>query len=172
MDNPKVSVIIPTYNGSFLLGEAIQSVLQQTYSNFEIIVVDDASPQPVDNIVAQFKDTRIKYIIHAQNLGARQARKTGINASTGEIIAFLDQDDLFHPNKLEYHVDYLLKYPNVGMSYNARFTIKDAPNHILELWRPPCHLTLADVVLGFPIAPSEMVFRREWCIRTEYHEDN
>lgn len=170
MNRPIVSVVIPVYNGGVLLEEAIQSVLQQTYTNFEVIIVDDASPQPSNNIVAKFNDPRIKYIFHSKNLGAREARKTGIHASIGEIVAFLDQDDLYHPQKLEHHVSFLQNNFEVGMSYNARFSIKDSPEHICELWRPPNVLTLADIVLGFPVAPSEMVFRREWAIRTEYSE--
>src|SRR5512147_987985 len=101
MDGPKVSVVIPTYNGKDHLGDAIQSVLDQTYPNVEIIVVDDVSPEDITPVIASFNDARLRYIRHEKNQGAVAARKTGVRESTGDIIAFLDQDDLFHKQKLE-----------------------------------------------------------------------
>ena len=96
MSESLVSVIIPTYSGASFLGKAIRSVLDQTYPNFELIVVDDKSPDNTEEVVKQFDDPRIKYVRHETNQGAASARRTGCRASSGEIIAFLDQDDLFH----------------------------------------------------------------------------
>jgi glycosyltransferase involved in cell wall biosynthesis len=97
MTTPTVSVIIPAYNGAEFLAATIQSVLDQTYSNFELIVVDDASTDDTSQVVQQFDDPRVKFIQHQENQGSDVARHTGLQASSGEIIAFLDQDDLFHP---------------------------------------------------------------------------
>lgn len=162
MNYPKVSVIIPVYNGADFLGEAIQSVLDQTYSNFEVIIVDDASTDHTADVVKQFGDPRIRYHVQAVNQGVDAARLRAINASVGEILAFLDQDDLFHPEKLQAHVTLLEKQPDVGFSYNARFELNHSAKTIREIWRPPRKVTLADLVLGFPIAPSDMVVRRTW----------
>lgn len=100
-NNPTVSVIIPTYNRAHLIGRAIQSVLNQTYQDFEIIVVDDGSTDNTDEVVKDFGDERIGYIRHKGNKGGAAARNTGIRAAKGEYIAFLDDDDEFLPNKIE-----------------------------------------------------------------------
>ena len=89
MSSPKVSVIIPTYGGADHLSEAIQSVLDQTYPHFELFVVNDGSPDNTDEVMAKFADPRLIYRVHAQNQGVDQARKTGLDVSTGDIVAFL-----------------------------------------------------------------------------------
>jgi hypothetical protein len=161
----KVSVVIPAYNNAEYLDDAIQSVLAQTYANFELLIVDDASPQPLHEVVGKYTDTRIKYLIHAQNQGLSAARNTGIRASTGEIIALLDGDDYFHPEKFQKHVEYLRQHPDVGVTYNARFELNHSAKTVRELWRPPVKVGLADMVAGFPFSPSDMVCRREWVFR-------
>src|SRR4051812_26242675 len=149
MNSPKVSVVIPAYKQAEYLGHTIQSVLAQTYPNFEVIVVNDASPDNTTEVVKQFDDPRLKYIIHEKNQMLPAARNTGMRAATGEIIALLDADDLFHPEKLETHVAYLAQHPEIGVTYNAHFDM-DAQEKLLNLWRPPTEVSLADFVLGFP----------------------
>lgn len=83
--NPTVSVVIPTYNRAHLLGRAIQSVLNQTYHDFEIIVVDDGSTDNTEKVVKSFNDPRIHYIRHDQNRGGSAARNTGIKMARGGI---------------------------------------------------------------------------------------
>ena len=171
MNPPKVSVIIPTYGGAEYLGDAIQSVLDQTYTDFELIVVNDASPDHTDEVVGQFNDPRLKYIRHEKNRGVANARKTGISQSSGELIAHLDQDDLFHPEKIRMHVEFLDKNPEIGFTYNSRFEMFPASGAIREILRPSSNLTLADFVLGFPLAPSVWVQRREWAVRDDIWEE-
>lgn len=165
MSMPKVSVIIPAYHGAEHLGKAIQSVLNQTYADFELIIVNDASPDNTDEVVGRFNDPRIKYIVHEKNLGVNRARATGVMASSGGIIAFLDQDDFIHPEKLRMHVSLFEQHPEVGFTYNARFELNYSAETIRDIWRPPTNITLADLVLGFPIAPSDAMLRREWAFR-------
>ena len=100
-NKPKVSVIIPTYNRSHLVGRAIQSVLNQTFTDFELIIVDDASTDNTKEVVESFNAPRIRYIRHEQNKGGGATRNTGIEAAYGEYIAFLDSDDEWLPRKLE-----------------------------------------------------------------------
>jgi len=100
-ENPRVSVIIPTYNGAHLIGRAIQSVLNQTYQDFEIIVVDDASTDNTEELVKSFNDGRIQYNRHEKTKGAAAARNTGIKFARGDYIAFQDSDDEWLPEKLE-----------------------------------------------------------------------
>ena len=172
MSFPKVSIIIPAYNGATYLGEAIQSILDQSYPHFELIVVNDASPDNTDEIIQRFSDPRLKYIAHEKNQGAVAARKTGLMASSGEIIAFLDQDDLLHPDKLQTHVSFLEKHPEIGVTYNGRFELNGPTKTIRGIWQPPQNISLADTVLGFPFSPSDTVFRREWAIREDIWDDS
>ncbi len=95
---PAVSVIIPAYNCSVYLPEAIESVLTQTYTDIEIIVVDDGSTDDTPEVVAPYLD-RIRYI-RQSNKGLPAARNTGIRASGGEFVALLDGDDSWLPEKL------------------------------------------------------------------------
>jgi glycosyltransferase involved in cell wall biosynthesis len=171
MSTPKVSVVVPTYNGAEFLGEAIQSVLRQTYQDFEIIVVNDASPDATDEVIRKFDDPRLHYIKHEQNRGVANARKTGVLQARGAFIAHLDQDDFFHPEKLQAHVDYLEQHPDIGFTYNSRFELYPASGAVREILRPSPELTLADFVLGFPLAPSVWVQRREWILRDEIWEE-
>jgi hypothetical protein len=172
MQSPKFSVVIPAYNGKEYLAEAIQSVLDQTLQELEIIVVDDASPEDVLQVIRAFSDSRVHYIRHEQNLGAVAARKTGANAARGEIIAFLDQDDLFHKQKLDKHLALYLKNPEIGLTYNDRFEVQGAVKTISGIHRAPQTLTLMDLVSGYPISPSDVVIRKEWAIRDEIWNDS
>lgn len=108
---PKVSVIIPTHNRPDLIGKAIQSVLKQTYQDFEIIVVDDGLEKRAEAEVKKIKDERIRYIQHEKESGGGAARNTGIKAARGEYIAFLDDDDEWMANKLELQVQALEQSP-------------------------------------------------------------
>lgn len=101
INKPIISVIIPTYNRAHLIGRAIRSVLNQTFSHYELIVVDDGSTDNTEEVVKSFRDSRISFIRHERNRGVSAARNTGINAAQGEYIAFNDSDDEWLPTKLE-----------------------------------------------------------------------
>jgi glycosyltransferase involved in cell wall biosynthesis len=96
-----VSVIMPTYNRAHLLGRSIPSVLNQTFRDLELIVVDDGSTDSTPDTVAQFQDERIRYLRHETNRGVSAARNTGVMAATGAYVAFNDSDDEWMAHKLE-----------------------------------------------------------------------
>src|SRR5437588_2675056 len=120
---PLVSIIVPTYNYAHFIGEALESVQYQTYSNWECIVVDDGSTDDTGIIAKQFadKDNRIKY--HRQeNQGLAAARNTGMANSTGVYFQFLDADDLLEPQKLERQVMFLETHQDVDIVFSdARY---------------------------------------------------
>jgi len=122
---PTVSVIIPSYNRAHLLGRAIQSILNQTYQDFEIIVVDDGSKDNTEEVVRGFNDKRIRYIWHEVNKGGSAARNTGIRAARGEYIAFQDSDDEWLSQKLEKQMKVFEKVsPKVGVVYTGYWRLK------------------------------------------------
>ncbi|GAB4114371.1 MAG: glycosyltransferase [Candidatus Caldatribacteriota bacterium] len=125
--NPTVSVIIPTYNRAHLVGRAIQSVLDQTYQDFELIVVDDGSTDNTEDIIKEFqrKDDRIKYLKHEKNKGGSAARNTGIKNSVGKYIAFQDSDDEWLPEKLEKQMRVFENAPaKIGVVYTGFWRIE------------------------------------------------
>ncbi len=113
MSKPLVSVVIPLYNREKYIGAAIQSVLRQDYQPIEVIVVDDGSTDRSGEIAKSFKEVRYFHQPHL-NAGPALARNTGIKQSKGELISFLDDDDIFLPQKIRLQVDYLKANPTVG----------------------------------------------------------
>jgi GT2 family glycosyltransferase len=114
MNKPKVSVIIPTYNGMAYLPEAVDSVLRQTFRDFELIIVDDGSSDHTWEWFSQVSDPRVKFITQ-KNQGSAAARNKGIAIAQGEYIALLDADDLWKPSKLEKQVGFLDENPSIAL---------------------------------------------------------
>lgn len=106
-ERPGVSVVLPTHNRAGLLGRAIESVLKQSFRDFELIVVDDASVDETEQVVAGFDEPRIRYVRHSAQKGAPAARNTGIRAVRAKVVAFQDSDDEWHPEKLAKQMDVL-----------------------------------------------------------------
>lgn len=115
---PKVSVIIPAYNAERFLGDTLRSVLEQTYQDFEIIVVDDGSTDGTQAVVTAVVDERVHYI-HQENRGPAAARNAGLRLARGEYIAFLDADDLWRPERLEACVSFLDEHTQVDVVHTA-----------------------------------------------------
>ncbi|PAX51026.1 glycosyl transferase family A [Brunnivagina elsteri CCALA 953] len=111
---PKVSVIIPAYNAMKYLPETLESVLKQTFTDFEVVIVDDGSSDNISEWANQIIDDRVR-LISQQNQELAAARNTGILNSTGEYIAFIDADDIWEASKLEKQVNYLDSHPLVGL---------------------------------------------------------
>lgn len=115
MSSPVVSVVIPTYNRVHLVGRAIQSVLAQTFHDWELIMVDDASTDNTEDVVRSFADRRLRYIRREKNGGVSAAQNLGIAAARGEYISFLHSDDEYLPTKLKEQVVLLRgQDPQVG----------------------------------------------------------
>jgi glycosyltransferase involved in cell wall biosynthesis len=112
----KVSVIIPTYNCGKFIKASVESVLNQSFTNFELLVIDDGSTDNTHEIIRNIKDSRLIYI-KTENNGVSSARNKGIEISKGEYIAFLDADDLWEKSKLELQVNALDHNPNIGFVF-------------------------------------------------------
>lgn len=105
--NDLVSIIMPSYNTAQYIGESIRSVIEQTYTNWELLIVDDCSTDDTDTVVASFRDARIHYFKNASNSGAAVSRNKALREARGRWIAFLDSDDLWHPEKLEKQIRFM-----------------------------------------------------------------
>lgn len=112
-----VSIIMPSWNTDRFIAETIQSVINQTYTNWELLIVDDCSTDNTDAVVGSFKDERIKYFHNEKNCGAALTRNRALRKAQGEWIAFLDSDDLWMPEKLEHQINFMKKY-----GYNFSYT--------------------------------------------------
>lgn len=115
--SPLVSVIMPTYNHARYIAEAVESVLSQSYKNFELIIIDNYSTDNTAEIVASYKDNRIKYLKFRNNGIIAASRNHGIKNSSGKYIAFLDSDDIWLPEKLELQISLMESNEEIGMSY-------------------------------------------------------
>ena len=126
--NIKISVIIPTFNRGKLIGNSIKSVLNQTFKNIEIIVIDDGSTDNTKKVVEKFHNDKIKYIKLKENKGGSNARNIGIKMAKGQYISFQDSDDIFYPNKLEKQLENLvnknsnLDFCKINVIYNESYS--------------------------------------------------
>jgi glycosyltransferase involved in cell wall biosynthesis len=127
--NNLVSIITPNYNSEKFISETIKSVLNQTYKNWEMIIVDDVSTDKSIDIITSFckQDTRIQLQQLPENLGAAVARNKAISLAKGNFVAFLDSDDLWLPKKLELQLDFMLKN-NYSLSYTSYEVINEEGN--------------------------------------------
>lgn len=134
IEDTLVSVIIPTYKRADMLPRAIDSVLNQTYKAIEVIIVDDNNPETeyrkrTESLMARYENNnRVIYIKHDRNKNGATARNTGIKASQGHYIAFLDDDDIFYPQKIQKQVEYLNKH----MEHDAVYCGIKFPKKIIQ----------------------------------------
>lgn len=160
---PSVSVIIPCYNADRFVGQAIQSILDQTFQDFEIIVVDDGSTDQTPQIVQNFNDPRLHYL-HQENQGPAAARNTGIAAATGEYIAPLDADDLALPHRLAEELEILEKDPALSVVGSGYTWIDEEGQElpwVAHSWQKYPELNnFRDWLFDCPVVPSATMFRR------------
>jgi len=143
LKTPLVSVVIPCYNQAHFLGEAIESVLKQTYKHFEIVVVDDGSTDNTSEVARRYSGIRC---IEQANQGLSAARNTGIRESKGEYLVFLDADDRLRPIALEAGLNCFSVFPECAFVYGAyRFIASDG----FPLWRPILNRVDKDHYLEF-----------------------
>ncbi|NPA53714.1 MAG: glycosyltransferase family 2 protein [Aquificae bacterium] len=128
-----VSIITPSYKSKKFIKKTIESVLNQTYKNWEMIIVDDCSPDKSNEIIQEYikKDNRIKLIKLSKNSGPAVARNTAIKEAKGRYIAFLDADDLWLPEKLEKQISFM-EEKNLPMTYSSYYMIDEEDNPVGE----------------------------------------
>ena len=175
---PKVSVYTPTYNYGRFLGEAIQSVLDQTFQDWELIVVDDGSTDGTREVMDAFADPRIHYV-YQENQGNPAARNTALRLARGEYVACLDADDAWFPEKLEKQVAKLDSLPpTVGLLYGNVYLFSDEDGSIiqrfLEVQIPPRGQVFKKLLPneGYFIHDTAALIRREVFDRVGLYDES
>lgn len=174
MTNPRVSVLLPTYNRAAYLRQAIESALNQTFRDIEVVIVDDGSTDDTAQIVQRINDPRVRYIYQA-NRGVAAALNTAWRASRGDYLARLDSDDIWLPNLLAEFVTTLDADPDLGLVYaraqwmdaqgNALPQILGAPEKFPGQW-------LKSLVYGDCVCPIAVMFRRDCMERTGGYDES
>ena len=129
-DKPKISVLMPVYNGEQFLDKSINSILNQTFNNFEYIIINDGSTDDSLKIIESYEDSRIKIINFSKNMGIAAALNNGLNVAKGDYIARQDQDDISHPERFMLQVEYL-KNNDVDL-VDANFIFIDENDHYIQ----------------------------------------
>ncbi|CAN2048994.1 UDP-glucose:(glucosyl)LPS beta-1,3-glucosyltransferase [Candidatus Magnetomoraceae bacterium gMMP-1] len=164
--NPLVSVIIPCYNSAEYICEAVESVLQQSYSHYEILLINDGSIDNTELVLSPYMD-RINYY-YKKNGGASSARNFGINKAKGEYIAFLDADDIWRKNKLTLQMEFFQNNPNVSLVYSDSSTfdskgiLHDSVKYVVET---PSGYVLDDMIIHNFLNNSTVIVKK-FCFET------
>ncbi|MFH1359470.1 MAG: glycosyltransferase [Candidatus Omnitrophota bacterium] len=162
MSIPLVSIIIPSFNRAKLLQRAIQSVLRQTYQNFEVIVVDDASTDHTREVVLGFSDPRLRYIRNEKNLKGPRSRNIGIKQARGEYISLLDDDDEFLPEKIEKEVNKFRDAPEeVGVVYCGHSFVVN--NKIAKIMLPQYRGDVSEITWRHPVLSLPAALIKKKC---------
>lgn len=131
MKNPKVTVLMPVYNCESFIKEAINSILDQTFTDFEFIIINDGSTDTTKNIINSYNDIRIKIVNNKKNIGLTKSLNKGLKISKGEYIARMDADDISIKNRLKIESGFLNSNPEYGL-IAARYSIIDKNGNILK----------------------------------------
>ena len=170
--DPLVSVILPTFNRSSYLRQALDSVLNQTFEDFEVLVVDDGSTDNTARVVRAIDDPRVRYV-YQQNAGRSAARNRGLENARGDLIAFLDDDDEYLPHKLACQVRYLENRPAIDLVASGTQVIdaNGTPRTILRGWQDQPSLTLLACLDACPLPTCTVLLRRRALDRLDYWFD-
>ena len=172
--NGLVSIIIPTYNRGHLIQDTIESVQNQTYIHWELIIIDDGSTDNTEHVVKQLRDSRIHYysIEHCGIIG--KVRNTGMQFTKGDYIAFLDSDDLWVPNKLSFQLALFAQYKQVAFtfSHGEQFGNAAIPPPLLETFFIGNIFYAHLLEERFVLYPSTFIFKKEVLNTMEWFDEN
>lgn len=154
-----VTIIMPAYNAGNTISKSIQSVLDQTYQHFELIVVNDCSSDNTKEIIEEFieSDDRIKFIDMIVNEGVASARNIGLDHATGDFVAFLDSDDQWKETKLERQINIFNQYPEFDLIYTAYYRFNSSG--ISNLVEVPKYINYRQLLKGNPIGNLTAIFK-------------
>ncbi len=144
---PEISIILPTYNRAKHLPKAIESVINQTFEDWELIIIDDGSKDDTFAVVDPYLDSlKIRYIKH-KNRQAGYARNAGIQASYGQYITFIDSDDIYFPNHLQTRIDYMKSHPELDLIYGGYQTDTEEEIWVVDYFNQERLVNLKECVM-------------------------
>ncbi len=168
-NNPTVSTIVPTYNRASLLQDTLSSIKAQTFSDWELLIIDDGSSDGTETLVREHikADARIRYI-KANHQGVAAARNLGIKQAIGALVAFCDSDDLWLPEKLAYQVGYLQAHPEISLVYSDVMSVcgsvVEDPSYFVL--RPPAEGKVFRALLERNFIANSSVVIRKACLES------
>lgn len=179
LNTPLISIILPIYNAELFLAESIDSILNQTYQNFELILLNDGSTDNSEKICLSYTDSRIRYYKHA-NMGLAATLNKGIDISKGHYIARQDNDDISMPQRLEKQVNYLLQHPQVVLLGTRALIFSDKyPNYGQHNHPTSSAILKFDLLFDNPFVHSSVMFSKEivqsvggYSLNRNYYEDH
>jgi len=171
---PKISVIMPLYNAEQFVYKAIESILQQSYKDFELLIIDDCSTDDSLDIVSRIRDSRIKIVRNEKNKGISFSRNRGLALANGEYIALMDDDDITVPFRFDTQVNYLDVNRDIDV-VGGRYCIIDENDQLIRTCREPLNNPLyirADMMLYDSVANGSAMFRTDFIKRNgiKYHD--
>lgn len=152
-----ISIITPTYNCAQFIGETIKSVINQTYTNWEMIIVDDASNDNTEEVVKSIKDERVKYIRLKENSGAATARNIAMENASGKFMAFLDSDDIWIKDKLEKQVKFM-RDNNYNFTCTAYEKMNEKGDSLNKVFKPKKKADYNRILLDCPVGNSTVMY--------------
>jgi glycosyltransferase involved in cell wall biosynthesis len=166
---PSISVITPTYNRPDLLSEAIASVRSQSFDDWEMLVAEDGSVPGSHTVVARFGDPRLRYIL-LEHAGRSTARNGAMELARGDYIGFLDDDDLYHPDKLALEIDFLRSHPDVDL-VGSGYRVIDREGMVQDIHKPwlrTPQITPANCLYGVPLITCSVLIARRAIDRLDH----
>ncbi len=164
---PKVSVVMSTFNGERYLSEAVESLLNQTFKDFELIIVNDGSTDSTATILREFEDERLVILHNSENQGIAPSQNKALAAARGEYIALQDCDDISLSRRLELQVDFLDRQPDISLIGSSAYMIDEA-GETVDIWDQPANDMQAkwEFLFGCPIFHTTAMLRRSVFDRT------
>ena len=162
IDKPKVTVLMPAYNAAGYIGEAIQSILQQTFTDFELLIINDGSTDETLDVIHSFNDPRI-ILVNQSNKGVSAALNVGLSLARAPYIARFDADDVCYPTRLKIQHDFITAYPEYSIIGSAA-DYMDADGHFIFTHHPDAHLNEEIQQLKYSVCPfihSSVFYKKE-----------
>ena len=160
MEDKLVSIIMPTYNCAKFIGKTIESVIAQTYENWELIIIDDCSKDNTEEVVSEYKDNRIKYHRLENNSGAAVARTEAMKKASGRYMAFLDSDDLWKKDKLEKQLEFMNEN-NYNFTCTEYEQIDEEGNKLNKVIKVKKRADYNRILLDCPVGNSTVMYNVE-----------